>query len=45
MYEFTIVNKITGINEIEFGYNEKDMWRRSGLNAEEWSIILIEYID
>ena len=45
MYEFTMINKVTGENNIEFGYNEKDMWRRSGLNPEEWNIILVDYVD
>ena len=45
MYEFTMINKVTGANNIEFGRNENDMWRRSGLNPEEWNIILVDYVD
>lgn len=46
MYEFTIVNNVTGEEEIIFGYNANDAFkRRKDLNEEQWFVALVDYID
>lgn len=45
MKEFGVYNTITNENTIIFGYNEMDAFKRNGMNANEWIIEYVEYID
>lgn len=45
MKEFHIINIITKENEIIFGRNAIDAFRRAKLNANEWKIEMVEYVD
>lgn len=45
MIEFGIRNIHTEEENIIFGYNVADAYERSGLNANEWVIDYVDYID
>ena len=45
MKEFGIINVNTNENSIMFGRNPMDAYNRSGLNANEWVIDYVDYID
>ena len=45
MWEFTVRNKTTNQENIIFGYNERDAFRRAGYNIEEWETLYYYYVD
>lgn len=45
MYEFDIINKATNEENIIFGYDKKDAFRRYNLNISEWEVWMVTYID
>lgn len=45
MIEFGIKNIHTEEENIIFGYNVADAYRRAGLNMNEWNTTYYEYID
>lgn len=45
MMEYGIINNVTKEENIIFGYNVADAFRRSKLNSSEWSISYAEFID
>lgn len=45
MYEFQVYNEKTNETNVIFGFNEKDAWRRTDLDKNEWVILSVEYID
>lgn len=45
MYEYEIKNTKTNEVDIIFGYNERDAFRRTTLNRDEWVVIRVEYFD
>lgn len=45
MKEFHITNIHTKEENIIFGYNPADAFRRAKLNLNEWTIDWIEYVD
>lgn len=45
MKEYGIINVNTNENSIMFGRNPMDAYNRSGLNANEWVIDYVDYID
>lgn len=45
MKEYGIININTNENSIMFGRNPMDAYKRSGLNASEWVIDYVDYID
>jgi hypothetical protein len=45
MFEFGIVNVKTGEENVMFGYNIADAYRRAKLDMNEWHITYCEYID
>ena len=45
MYEYEIVNLMTGEHSFIFGYSYEDACCRSGINPEMYDVIYFEYID
>jgi hypothetical protein len=45
MKEFYITNIHTKKENIIFGYNPADAFRRAKLNLNEWTIDWVEYVD
>jgi hypothetical protein len=45
MKEFHIINIHTNEENIIFGYNPTDAFRRTKLNHNEWIINWVEYVD
>lgn len=45
MYEFRIGNLATGKEEIIFGYDMNNAYKRAKLNPAEWVVYGREYID
>lgn len=45
MKEYGIININTNENSIMFGRNPMDAYERSGLNASEWVIDYVDYVD
>jgi hypothetical protein len=45
MYEYRIGNLATGKEEILFGYDINNAFRRAKLNPAEWVVYSREYID
>jgi hypothetical protein len=45
MKEYGIINIYTNETSIMFGRNPMDAYERSGLNASEWVIDYVDYID
>lgn len=45
MFEFGIRNIHTGEEDIMFGYNIADAYRRAKLDTNEWHVTYCEYID
>lgn len=45
MIEFGIVNIHTNENDIMFGYNVADAYKRHGRDMNEWYITYCEFID
>lgn len=45
MNEYGIINIHTDETSVMFGRNPMDAYERSGLNANEWVIDYVEYID
>lgn len=45
MKEFYITNIHTNKENIVFGYNSADAFRRAKLNPNEWTIDWVEYVD
>ena len=45
MKEFGIININTNEERIIFGYNVNDAYRRAKVNAIQWTIVYVDYID
>lgn len=46
MFEYEVLNKITGEHDFIHGYSRMDAWKRcTWLVREEWDIIATWYID
>ena len=45
MYEFKITKLATGEEDIVFGYNKTDAFRKAKLNPAEWVVWDRKYID
>lgn len=45
MKEYGIINTNTNEINVMFGRNPMDAYERSGLNASEWVIDYVDYID
>ena len=45
MWEFEVENYDIGERTIIFGYNFGNACQRSGLNPEDWFVLVQEYID
>lgn len=45
MYEFGIINTKTGERNIIFGYTQANAFHRSKLDAKDWEILYMEYVD
>lgn len=45
MYEYLIENRFTEHQDVIYGYNEADAFRRANLNRAEWWIWHSEYVD
>lgn len=45
MWEYEVLDKTTGEQDIIFGYSWSDALCRSGLNADDYICLMSEYVD
>ena len=45
MYEYGVINTKTNKQEVLFGYNLKDACRRANVEAADYEVEYMEYID
>lgn len=45
MWEYEIMHKTTKERDIIFGYSYADALRRSKVNGDEYTCLMVEYID
>ena len=45
MKEFGIINIHTNEEAIIFGYNADDAYRRAKVDAIQWAVVYVDYID
>lgn len=45
MYEFGIINSMTGAQAIIFGYSIEHAFKKAQKDFTEWTITYVEYVD
>lgn len=45
MWEYSIYNRGTNQQDIIFGYDLADAFRRAGLDGRQWNVTIATYVD